>query len=84
MTTKEERIAWENLANGIIVQAVSDYEKAYTAYLRDPRSVDRQMAVDSLRVFFRSDWFRQLTKVDGFYVRREIEKRCEEKRGNHK
>lgn len=82
MTTKDERIAWENLANGIIVQAVNDYEKAYTAYLRDPLSVDRQMAVDSLRVFFRSDWFRRLTKIDGYYVRRKIEKRCEEKRGH--
>jgi len=80
MTEKEEQIAYENLANGIIVQAVSDYEKAYTAYLRDPFSKERQEKVEELRRFFRSEWYHQLTKVDGFFLRRKIEIRCEEKR----
>lgn len=83
MTEKEERIAWENLANGIVLQAVSDYEKAYTAYLRDPFSKERQWKVEELRQFFRSEWYHQLTKVDGYFLRREIEKQCERRNGNH-
>lgn len=80
MTEKEEQVVWENLANGIVLQACEDYEKAYTAYLRDPFNRERQWKVEGLRQFFRSEWFQHLTKVDGYYVRRKIEKRCEKRR----
>lgn len=80
MNDEQERIAYENLANGIILQAVADYEKAYTAFLRDPFSKEKQDAVEDLRRFFSSEWYQILTKVDGFFLRRTIEKRCEEKR----
>lgn len=78
MTDEQEK--YENLANGIILRAVTDYREAYMAYLRDPFSVEKQAHVDELRAFFPADCYRQLTKVDGYFIRREIEKECEEKR----
>ena len=80
MTEKEEQIAYENLANGIVLQACEDYEKAYTALLRDPFNRERQIRVEEIQWFFRSEWFHQLTNVDGFFIRRSIEKRCEKRR----
>lgn len=80
MTEVDEYVTWENLANAIIEQAATDYEKAYTAYLRDPFSKERLDKVEEFRMFFRSEWYHHLTKVDGFYIRREIEKRCEKRR----
>ena len=56
---------YENLANAIILQAANDYRAAlrtlernlkYTPALQDKSEVER---------FFRSEWYKLLTSVDG-------------------
>ena len=56
----------EELANAIIIQACKDYKSAYMRYLRRYGRTDRtdpQMV--ELEGFFRSNWYKTLTSVDG-------------------
>ena len=59
---------YERLANGIILQAVKDYRIAKSPATR--RSIER---------FFRSDWFKMLTDLDGEDL---IERLREERKEN--
>ena len=57
---------YEELANAIVIQACHDYKKAYKQSLRRSGIVgeaDEELA--ELEAFFRSDWYKQLTEVDG-------------------
>ena len=45
--------AWQDLANAVVLQAVEDYRMS-----EDPR--DRE----EIEGFFRSDWFKVLTRLD--------------------
>ena len=45
---------FESLANAIILQAVRDYRHTYSPQVRA-----------EIKRFFRSEWFRALTRVDG-------------------
>ena len=56
----------ENLANAIILQVVKDYRKALKGFSINGKSSTAVIA-DCER-FFRSDWYRQLTNVDGEYL----------------
>lgn len=61
-----ENAGYEELANAIIIQACKNYKSAYRRYLRRYGRADRtdpQMA--ELERFFRSDWYKTLTSVDG-------------------
>ena len=62
----------ENLANAIILQAVKDYRKALKGLSLNGKSSAAVIA-DCER-FFRSDWYRQLTKVEGEYLITNIRK----------
>ncbi len=53
------------LANEIILCAVKDYRKALKRLKRNPRSFAAKDTVDEVERFFRSDWFKELTDVDG-------------------
>lgn len=68
--TNEEGI--ENLTNAIILQAVKDYRKALKGFSLNGKS-STAVIVDCER-FFRSDWYRQLTNVDGEYLITNIRK----------
>lgn len=60
---------YENLANAIIIQACKDFRRAYKRYLRRYRSSDKPDAeLLELESFFRSDWYKTLTSVDGEYL----------------
>lgn len=52
----------EVLTNAIIIQAANDYRAALR--IINPTSADRWEKI-KLQRFFRSDWFKMLTKVDG-------------------
>ena len=66
---------YENLANAIIIQACKDYRKAYKRYLRRYRSSNKPNAeLLELESFFRSDWYKTLTSVDGEYLMDRIKK----------
>ena len=68
---------YENLANAIIIQACKDYRKAYKRYLRRYRSTDKPDAeLVEFERFFRSDWYRTLTSVDGEMIMERIRKEC--------
>jgi len=53
----------ENLTNAIVLQAVKDYRKALKGFSINGKSSTAVIA-DCER-FFRSDWYSQLTNVDG-------------------
>ena len=56
---------WENLANAIIVQAVKDYREARKKLKKRPKNEDAKLMVSDCEAFFRSEWFKALTNVDG-------------------
>jgi len=56
----------ENLINAIILQAVKDYRKALKGFSLNGKPSTAVIA-DCER-FFRSEWYRQLTNVDGEYL----------------
>lgn len=64
---------YEELGNAIVIQACHDYKKAYKQSLRRSGIVgkaDEELA--ELEEFFRSDWYKQLTEVDGEYLMERI------------
>lgn len=63
---------YERLANAIILQAVSDYRLALKKIRLHPRSGDAQAEIDEVERFFRSQWYTQLTSVDGEYLIRRL------------
>lgn len=66
---------YENLANAIIIQACKDFRRAYKRYLRRYRSSDKpDIELLELESFFRSDWYKTLTSVDGEYLMDRIKK----------
>ena len=70
---------YQDLANAIVVQAAQDYRDAL-----DGKSYTRKKKVDEVVVelekFFRSDYYRTLTKVDGEYLIEQLQKEHKEKR----
>ena len=62
----------EKLANGIIIQAVKDYRKALKRLRKHPRDTDARGVKDECERFFRSQWYSQLTSVDGEFIIRKI------------
>ena len=66
---------YENLANAIIIQACKDFRRAYKRYLRRYRSSDKpDTELLELESFFRSDWYKTLTSIDGEYLMDRIKK----------
>ena len=59
---------YERLANAIILQAVADHRgalKKIKAHPKDRKAIDEALEIER---FFRSDWYSQLTSVDGEYL----------------
>ena len=56
---------YENLANAIVIQAVSDYRMA-------KKSRNKRVEAEVLR-FFRSQWFGVLTEIDPEYLIRRLD-----------
>lgn len=76
MSNKSEVLQpWEALANAIVIQAAKDYKAAYRKLnnSRKKNSEAERMKNECLR-FFRSKWFTELTKVDGEYLIRRLNK----------
>ena len=66
------KIAYEDLANAVIIQAVTDY----IGLLRGSIKPNPDLNISKIERFFKSEWFRVLTNMDGVTimnrVRREI------------
>lgn len=59
---------FEDLANAIIYQAAEDYMVAYRQVNILSGGKSSRSDVRSLERFFRSDWYKTLTSVDGEYL----------------
>ena len=61
------------LASAIIVQAANDYESALSPVVHRPEEVwAKQSVLVELEHFFRSNWYRTLTTIDGEYLMRRL------------
>ena len=56
---------YQELANGIVVQATKDYRRALRIQRRNPGSHAARIRMEEIEVFFRSEWYTALTGVDG-------------------
>ena len=56
---------WEDFAQAIILQAVDDYRKSRRRVRQKPDQKEAQAMIREVEQFFRSQWFRQLSDVDG-------------------
>lgn len=63
---------YEKLANAIIIQAAKDYRVALRRLRRKPNNKDAASEKESIERFFRSDWFRTLTEVNGEMLIRKL------------
>ena len=70
----------KDLGNAIILQAVKDYRSALAGGSVNGR--DSKSVIAECERFFQSEWFRELTDLDGEYliktIRKEFEKRKED------
>ena len=64
--------AYENLANAIVLQAVKDWRKAVKTLKKRPRYETTKQMRDECERFFRSEWFEELTSVDGSVILRKL------------
>ena len=70
---------YENLANSIILLAVKDYRDALKKLKKWPRNESAKMMKDEVERFFRSDWYRELTSVDGNVLIKKLQAEVSEK-----
>lgn len=71
MTEKE---TWENLANAVIIQAAKDYRIIARRLERFPASEKSRKELRELEDFFRSDWFKLLSSVNGPAILEQLRK----------
>ncbi len=64
---------YENLANAIVLQAVTDYRTALKKIKANPRNKDAINEALDLEKFFRSGWYHTLTSVDGEFLIRKLQ-----------
>ena len=62
----------EDFFNAIVLRAAKDYVHAYKRLLRNPEDAALQARLRQQEAFFRSDAYRQYTKVDGEYLLRRL------------
>ena len=67
---------WEKLAQAIIVQAAHDYRMARKHMAKPDLRYTAQNTISECEEFFRSNWFRHLTRVDGERLLRMLEEEC--------
>lgn len=67
-------IGYKRLANEIIVRAVYDYRSARQILARRPSDALAQQMKNECEMFFLSEWFCELTNVDGEYLLEKLRK----------
>ena len=56
---------YEELANAVVLQAVKDYREARSKLKRHPKNKEALLMMKDSEMFFCSEWFGVLTKIDG-------------------
>ena len=74
----------QRLANAIIMQAVKDYKRAYKLYRHHPDSSVYKADVAHFVRFFTGPWYAVLTEVDGEYLLKRLNEKCEEEMSHGK
>ena len=59
------KYCWEELANAVVMLAVKDYRLARWRIRRYPGAKKSQDRIRECERFFRSQWFRVLTEING-------------------
>lgn len=72
--------AYIKLSNAIIIQAARDYRKALKRLKEHPHDMDARGVKDECERFFSSQWYSQLTNVDGKLIIRRIMEEMEEEK----
>lgn len=73
--TRESLDGYQLLANAIVADAARDYRRTLRAAKRGDDYFPSHLR--SLKRFFRSSWYRMLTKVDAEYIMNRIEQEVE-------
>lgn len=55
---------YEDLANGIVLQAVKDYREALTKLKEEPENTKARLMKIEVESFFLSSWYKELTSLD--------------------
>lgn len=66
------RYCWEELANAVVLQAVKDYRTAEWRVRRYTDAKKSQVRIRECERFFRSEWFRVLTEINGEELIRQL------------
>jgi hypothetical protein len=69
----------ENLANAIILQAVKDYREALRDLSVNPDYPPALHTALEVEQFFHSDWFSELTDLNGTAIVKKLKKECSTK-----
>ena len=70
---------YQDLANVIILMAVKDYRDALKKLRKRPRYGPAQDIKNEVERFFRSNWYRELTSVDGEILIKKLQAEVSEK-----
>ena len=62
---EDERFAWEELANAIIIQAAEDFRASKRTLREDPNDEEAKKTVAETEAFFLSDYYSRLTAYSG-------------------
>lgn len=62
---KTNRLAYEQLANAVVIRAAEDYRIVLKSCMKQPEDKRMQKERQKLERFFSSDWYKILTSVDG-------------------
>jgi hypothetical protein len=65
---------WQDLADAMIVQAAKDYRHTMKMLQENDQSTQLLIDQQRLEVFFRSDWFQQLTNLNGRQLLNDLQK----------
>lgn len=71
----DSEAGYEALANAIIAQAVKDYEAALKNYMKRGYRGINDYGIKDLERFFRSEYYRMLTELDGEYLIKRVRRK---------
>lgn len=66
---------YQKLADAIVLQAVKDYRQDLRRMKNRPSNINKGKVKEDER-FFRSSWFKSLTKIDGNYLIEKLREGC--------
>ena len=78
MIMRAIEIAYQNLQNAIVLQAVEDYRNALNGKTYT-RKIKPAEIIEECEKFFRSDYYRHLTKLNGEWLIEQLKKEHIEK-----